>query len=164
LPEPWTAGGTVLDRNVYDGFDRVIENRKNNGTSTSTTKYTYDPLDRTASKTTDASSSKEKTTKFNYLGLSSEVLDEEVAGKITKSYQYSPWGQRLSQVTHRDDGTEEDAYYGYDQHTDVEQLTGDTGDTKATYGYTAYGKNDDAQFTGIDKPDAADQAKEPYQG
>ncbi|MFC0032530.1 DNRLRE domain-containing protein [Micromonospora chaiyaphumensis] len=157
-----TAAGTVLERNVYDGFDHVIENRKNNGTSTSTTKYTYDPLDRTATKTTDAGGAKEKTTRFNYLGLSGEVLDEEVAGKLTKSYQYSPWGQRLSQITHKDDGTQENAYYGYDPHTDVEQLTDDTGDTKATYGYTAYGKNDDAQFTGIDKPDAQDPTKEPY--
>jgi RHS repeat-associated protein len=157
-----TAAGTVLERNVYDGFDHVIENRKNNGTSTSTTKYTYDPLDRTVTKTSDAGGAKEKTTRFNYLGLSGEVLDEEVAGKITKSYQYSPWGQRLSQITHKDDGTQENAYYGYDPHTDVEQLTDDTGDTKATYGYTAYGKNDDAQFTGIDKPDATDPTKEPY--
>lgn len=90
------------------------------------------------------------------------MLDEKVAGKLTKSYQYSPWGQRLSQVTHKDDGTEEDGYYGYNPHTDVEQLTDETGDTKSTYGYTAYGKNDEAQFTGIDKPDAADPTKEPY--
>ncbi|MFE9207587.1 RHS repeat-associated core domain-containing protein, partial [Micromonospora sp. NPDC007230] len=157
-----TAAGTVVERNVYDGFDHVIENRKNNGATTATTKYTYDPLDRTTTKTTDVGGAKEKTTTFNYLGLSSEVLDEEVAGKLTKSYQYSPWGQRLSQITHNSDGTQESAYYGYDQHTDVEQLTDDTGDTKATYGYTGYGSNDDAQFTGIDKPDAADPTKEPY--
>ncbi|MER6591124.1 DNRLRE domain-containing protein [Micromonospora purpureochromogenes] len=157
-----TAAGTLIERNVYDGFDHVIENRKISGTGTSTSKYTYDPLDRTTTQTTDAGGTKEKTTTFNYLGLSTEVLDEEVAGKLTKSYQYSPWGQRLSQVTHNTDGTEENAYYGYDQHTDVEQVTDDTGDTKATYGYTAYGKNDEAQFTGIDKPEAADPTKEPY--
>jgi RHS repeat-associated protein len=68
----------------------------------------------------------------------------------------------LSQVTHKDDGTTEDGFYGYNPHTDVDQVTNDSGDTKATYGYTAYGKNDDAQFTGIDKPDAADPTKEPY--
>ncbi|WP_445319867.1 golvesin C-terminal-like domain-containing protein [Micromonospora sp. ZYX-F-536] len=157
-----TAAGTVIERNVYDGFDHIVENRKNNGTSTSTTKYTFDPMDRTATKTTDAGGAKEKTTTFNYLGLSTEVLNEEVAGKLTKSYQYSPWGQRLSQVTHNADGTDEDAYYGYNPHTDVETLTDKSGDTKATYGYTAYGKNDDAQFTGIDKPDAADPTKESY--
>ncbi|MEV4465897.1 DNRLRE domain-containing protein [Micromonospora echinofusca] len=157
-----TAAGTVIERNVYDGFDHVIENRKTTSTGTSRTKYTFDPLDRTTTKTTDLGGAKEKTTTFNYLGLSGEVLNESVAGEVTRSYQYSPWGQRLSQITHKDDGSEENAYYGYNRHTDVEQLTDETGDTKATYGYTAYGKNDDAQFTGIDKPDAADPAKEPY--
>ncbi|WBB91605.1 DNRLRE domain-containing protein [Verrucosispora sp. WMMC514] len=157
-----TAAGVVIEKNLYDGFDHVIENRKNIGTGTTVTRYTYDPLDRTATKTADAGGAKEKTTTFNYLGLSSEVLDEEVAGELTKSYQYSPWGQRLSQITHKDDGTEEEAYYGYNPHTDVEQLTDGTGNTKATYGYTAYGKNNEAEFTGIDKPDAADPTKEPY--
>ncbi|MFG1777592.1 DNRLRE domain-containing protein [Micromonospora sp. NPDC049048] len=157
-----TAAGTVIERNVYDGFDHVIENRKTTGTATSITRYTYDPLDRTTTKTSDAGSAAGKTTTFNYLGLSGEVLNEEVAGQVTKSYQYSPWGQRLSQITHKDDGSEEDAYYGYNPHTDVEQITDEAGNTKATYGYTAYGKNDDAQFTGIDKPDATDPTKEPY--
>ncbi|WP_176738273.1 DNRLRE domain-containing protein [Micromonospora pallida] len=157
-----TSAGTVIERNVYDGFDHVIENRKGTGASASTTRYTYDPLDRTTTKTTDADAADEKTTTFNYLGLSNEILNEEVAGELTKSYQYSPWGQRLSQVTHKDDGSEEDAYYGYNPHTDVETLTDETGNTKATYGYTAYGNNDDAHFTGIDKPDAANPTKEPY--
>jgi RHS repeat-associated protein len=158
-----TSGGQVIERNVYDGFDRIIENRKlGSGGAMATTKYTFDPMDRTTSKTTDVGTPKEKTTVFNYLGLTKEVLDEEVAGRVTKSYQYSPWGERLSQVKHNDDGTEEDAYYGYDRHTDVEQITDRAGDTKATYDYTAYGRNDDALFTGIDKPDAQDPTKEPY--
>ncbi|MEV7205225.1 MULTISPECIES: RHS repeat-associated core domain-containing protein [unclassified Streptomyces] len=118
------------------------------------TTYTFDPLDRTASKTADG-----KTTDFEYLGLSSEVLDEKVAGELTKSYQYSPWGQRLSQVKHNTDGTTED---GYNSHTDVETLTDDNGDTKATYGYTAYGSNDESEFTGIDKPETTDPTKEDY--
>jgi RHS repeat-associated protein len=150
----------VLERYVYDGFDHVKEHRKTSGTGTSTTRYTDDPLDRTATKTTNAGVASEKTTTFNYLGLSKGVL--EVAGKLTKSYQYSPWGERLSQVTHKADGTEEDAYYGYNPHTDVEQIIDETGNTKATYGDTAYGNNNDAEFTGIDKPDVADPTKEPY--
>ncbi|MFB9238417.1 DNRLRE domain-containing protein [Plantactinospora siamensis] len=157
-----TSGSAVIERNVYDGFDHVVENRKLGSGGTSTTKYSYDPLDRIASKTTDAGGAKEKTTVFGYLGLSGEVLDESVAGKLTKSYQYSPWGERLSQITQKDDGTTENGFYGYNPHTDVEQVTDDGGDTKATYGYTAYGQNDDAQFTGIDKPDAQDPTKEPY--
>jgi RHS repeat-associated protein len=157
------ATGQVLERYVYDGFDHVKEHRKlQSGGGTSTTRYTYDPLDRTTTKTTNAGTASEKTTTFNYLGLSKEVLDEQVGAQVTKSYQYSPWGERLSQVTHKADGTEEDAYFGYNPHTDVEQITDETGNTKATYGYTAYGKDDEAQFTGIDKPDAQDPTKEPY--
>ncbi|TXS53230.1 DNRLRE domain-containing protein, partial [Streptomyces sp. uw30] len=156
--ETITSGGEVIERSVYDGFDHVVESQKKDsaGAMKSTT-YTFDPLDRTRSKTADG-----KTTDFEYLGLSNEVLDEKVAGTLTKSYQYSPWGERLSQVKHNGDGTTEDSYYGYNGHTDVETLTDDNGDTKATYGYTAYGKDDDSEFTGIDKPDAADPTKEAY--
>ncbi|MEW2177818.1 DNRLRE domain-containing protein [Streptomyces sp. NPDC005406] len=156
--ETVTAGGKVLERSVYDGFDHVVESQKADDTGAlKSTTYTFDPLDRTASKTADG-----KTTDFDYLGLSGEVLGEEVAGKVTKSYQYSPWGERLSQVTHNSDGTTEDGFYGYNGHTDVETLTDKSGDTEATYGYTAYGADDRADFTGIDKPDAADPTKEAY--
>ncbi|MFI2457975.1 RHS repeat-associated core domain-containing protein [Streptomyces sp. NPDC019539] len=50
----------------------------------------------------------------------------------------------------------------YNSHTDVETLTDENGNTKATYGYTAYGSDDKAEFTGIDKPEAADPTKEAY--
>ncbi|MEU4065656.1 DNRLRE domain-containing protein [Streptomyces wedmorensis] len=156
--ESVVAGGKVIERSVYDGFDHVVESQKADdaGVLKSTT-YTFDPLDRTASKTADG-----KTTDFTYLGLSTEVLGEEVAGELTKSYQYSPWGERLSQVKHNADGTGEDGFYGYNSHTDVETLTDKDGNTKATYGYTAYGSDDKAEFTGIDKPEAADPTKEAY--
>ncbi|MDQ0844623.1 RHS repeat-associated protein [Streptomyces sp. V1I6] len=156
--ESVTAGGQIIERSVYDGFDHVVESEKMDDTGAlKSTTYTFDPLDRTATKTTGG-----KTTEFDYLGLSKEVLDEKVAGVLTKSYQYSPWGERLSQVKHNTDGSTEDGYYGYNSHTDVETLTDTNGDTKATYGYTAYGKDDKDEFTGIDKPDAADPAKEAY--
>ncbi|WP_410540390.1 RHS repeat domain-containing protein [Streptomyces sp. KL2] len=153
-----TSGGQIIESKTYDGFDHVTEHTKLDDTGArKTTTYTYDPLERTASKTADGT-----TTDFDYLGLSGEVLDEEVAGKVTKSYQYSPWGQRLSQTKHNADGTAEDGYYGYNAHTDVETLTDATGDTRATYGYTAYGSNDTSEFTGIDKPDPTDPTKEAY--
>jgi RHS repeat-associated protein len=156
--ESVTSGNQVIERSVYDGFDHVIESQKmDDSGALKTTKYTFDPLDRTASKTADG-----KTTSFTYLGLSGEVLNEEVSGALTKSYQYSPWGERLSQVKHNTDGTTEDGYYGYNSHTDVETVTDKNGDTKATYGYTAYGKDDESEFTGIDKPDATDPTKEAY--
>jgi RHS repeat-associated protein len=81
---------------------------------------------------------------------------------VQKSYQYSPWGERLSQVTHHADGSEEDAFYGYNPHTDVEVLTDQAGDAVSTYGYTAYGTNDEAEFTGIDAPDPGTPGAEPY--
>ncbi|WP_327249350.1 golvesin C-terminal-like domain-containing protein [Streptomyces sp. NBC_01320] len=156
--ESVSGGGKVIERSVYDGFDHVVDAQKMDDTGAlKSTKYTFDPLDRTASKTADG-----KTTDFTYLGLSGEVLNEEVAGKLTTSYQYSPWGERLSQVKHNTDGTTEDGYYGYNGHSDVETLTTKDGDTKATYGYTAYGSDDKDEFTGIDKPDAADPTKEAY--
>ncbi|MGI5519790.1 DNRLRE domain-containing protein [Micromonospora sp. CA-259024] len=156
--ESVTRGGQVVSRSVYDGFDRVIESQQRDaGGTTKSTKYTFDPLDRTLSTAADG-----KTTDYTYLGLSDEVLLEEVNGQLSRSYQYSPWGQRLSQVKHNDDGTSEDSYYGYNSHTDVETLTGADGDTKATYGYTAYGNEDKSEFTGIDKPDPANPTKEQY--
>ncbi|MFF2191105.1 DNRLRE domain-containing protein [Streptomyces sp. NPDC058155] len=156
--ESVTGGGQVIERSVYDGFDHVAESQKMDDTGAlKSTKYAFDPLDRTTSKTADG-----KTTDFTYLGLSNEVMSEEVAGKLTKSYQYSPWGERLSQVKHNSDGTSEAGFYGYNGHTDVETLTTKDGDTKATYGYTAYGKDDESEFTGIDKPDAGNPDKEAY--
>ncbi|MFE5096310.1 DNRLRE domain-containing protein [Streptomyces sp. NPDC056638] len=152
------SGGKVIERSVYDGFDHVVESQKMDaGGAMKSTTYTFDPLDRTASKTAAG-----KTTDFEYLGLSGEVLDEKVAGALTKSFQYSPWGERLSQSKHNTDGTTEDGYYGYNSHTDVETLTDKNGDTKATYGYTAYGNNDATEFTGIDKPEAGQPDKEEY--
>ncbi|WP_053204941.1 DNRLRE domain-containing protein [Jiangella muralis] len=160
-----TSAGLVVERYTYDGFDRVASHRslESDGTS-STTAYAYDPMDRTASRTSDAGAAGEETTEFSYLGLSGEVLSEEVAGQIQTSYQYSPWGQRLSQIKYTGSGgsTEEDSYYGYNPHTDVETLTDTTGNTRATYGYTAYGKDDDTQFTGVDAPDPGNPGAEPY--
>ncbi|MFE3455772.1 DNRLRE domain-containing protein [Nonomuraea sp. NPDC059194] len=159
-----TGGGKVQEKYSYDGFDHVVRHEKLGGDgATTVTSYTYDPLDRTTSKTEKEGSAQAKTTTYSYLGLSGEVLDEEVAGKLTKSFQYSPWGERLSQVKVTGTGGEESSYYGYNAHTDVEQITSEAGDTRATYGYTAYGKNDDKLFTGVDKPDPVDPtAKEEY--
>jgi RHS repeat-associated protein len=158
-----TSAGQVIERETYDGFDRIAEHQQKNPTGTLvSTKYTYDPLDRTATKTTDSGGPNEKTTDYSYLGLSDQVLDEDVAGSITKTYRYTPWGERLSQAKTNTDGSKEDSYYGYNDHTDVETLTDTSGDTKATYGYTAYGQTEDAETSGIDKPDTQDPTKEPY--
>ncbi|MGW4958007.1 DNRLRE domain-containing protein [Nonomuraea sp. NPDC004186] len=159
------GGGKTWEKYTYDGFDHVTKHEKlgADGTTNTVTTYTYDPLDRTTTKTEKEGTASAKTTAYSYLGLSGEVLDEEVAGKLVRSFQYSPWGERLSQVKVKADNSDESSYYGYNPHTDVEQITSESGDTRATYGYTAYGKNDDKLFTGVDKPDPVDPtAKEEY--
>nr|WP_231960974.1 RHS repeat-associated core domain-containing protein [Amycolatopsis thermoflava] len=163
-----TAAGQIIESYTYDGFDRTAQHKKlaPGTTNLTTTSYAYDPLDRTVTKTDNAGTPQAKTTNFAYLGLTDQVVTEEIGGQIQRSYAYDAFGQRLSQLKHDTDGTgpqiAEDAVYGYNPHSDVETLTTPGGDTRATYGYTAYGSNDEQAFTGIDKPDTQNPGKEPY--
>ncbi|WP_247695337.1 RHS repeat-associated core domain-containing protein, partial [Streptomyces sp. B93] len=155
-----SANGSTQEKYTYDGFDRIAKHTAGTGTAARSTTYEYDAFDRTAQETT--SGTKGKTTVFTYLGMENKVLREEVAGKATKSYQYAPWGQKLTQVKHQTDGTKEYSHYLYHPKGDVEAVTKPDGTTRATYGYTAYGSDDEGRFTGADKPDSGDPEKEPY--
>ncbi|MFD7284479.1 DNRLRE domain-containing protein [Streptomyces sp. NPDC059863] len=156
-----SAGGQTIQKNTYDGFDRTKRSRSGAGASAVTTDYVHDPFDRTVSETTSGAESRTRT--FTYLGMDDQVLREELSGKADKSYQLSPWGQKLTQIKHLDTGSKEYSQFTYSPRGDVEAITKDNGTTRATYGYTAYGSNDDAQFTGADKPDAsAPEGEEPY--
>ncbi|XVV09159.1 DNRLRE domain-containing protein [Actinoplanes sp. CA-131856] len=148
-----SVGGERAQKYHYDGFDRTA--KVTAGTESAT--YAYDPFDRTTSQTADG-----KTTVFTYLGLDNQVLREEVAGKADKSYQYSPWGQQLTQIKHKDDGSREYSQYSYRPRGDVIGITKEDGKTRATYGYTAYGSDDESQFTGADKPSSSPGQDEPY--
>ena len=104
-----------------------------------------------------------KTTLFTYLGITSNSLKEEVTDEGVTSFQYASWGQKLTQIKDEEDKDPETTQYLYHPHGDVEALTDKDGDTKTTYGYTAYGKNDTAQFTGADKPGAGGgEPEDPY--
>ncbi|WP_433270955.1 polymorphic toxin-type HINT domain-containing protein [Actinosynnema sp. CS-041913] len=154
------AGGELVEKYRYDGFDRVVEHQKprpGNEDERVTVHNTYDPLDRTTTRTEGG-----RRTDFTYLGLSNDLIGEAVDGKAHKSYQYSATGERLSQAKHSDDGTVENGFYGYNAHTDVEQLTDSLGNAKATYGYSAYGGDDKTAFTGVDKPDPQEPTKDVY--
>ena len=74
--------------------------------------------------------------------------------------QYSATGERRGQSKKNAAGVWEDSFYGYNAHSDVKTLAKQDGTTRATYGYTAYGK-DAARFTGVDKPTVQPDA-EPY--
>ncbi|MGW4947749.1 DNRLRE domain-containing protein [Actinoplanes sp. NPDC004185] len=155
--ESTTTADKETEKYTYDGFDRTVEYKKTPG---GTTTYTYDPLDRQRTRKQN-----DKTTEYSYVGLSEQMLSEEEGGKLRKTYQYGPDGQLLSQAKFKDDGSFETSYQGYNPHTDVEQITDEQGDSRSTYGYTAYGSQDESQMTGADKPDASnpeDPNKEPY--
>ncbi|MFI6726491.1 DNRLRE domain-containing protein [Streptomyces atratus] len=155
-----SSNGSVQQKNTYDGFDRIAKSTAGTGASAKSTSYVYDAFDRTVSESTSGTGG--KTTVFTYLGMEDKVLREEVAGKATKSYQYSPWGQKLTQIKHSTDATKEYSQFLYHPKGDVEAITKDDGNTRATYGYSAYGSDDEKQFTGADKPDAANPEKEQY--
>ncbi|WP_258308210.1 DNRLRE domain-containing protein [Streptomyces sp. NWU339] len=155
-----SSNGSVQEKYTYDGFDRIAKHTAGTGTSARSTSYVYDAFDRTAEQTTSGTNG--KTTLFTYLGMESKVLREEVAGKAAKSYQYSPWGQKLTQIKHKDTAPHEYSQFLYHPKGDVEAITKEDGTTRATYGYSAYGSDDEKQFTGADKPDAANPDKEQY--
>jgi RHS repeat-associated protein len=137
-----SPGGTILETNTYDGFDNLVRHTQ----GSIPTSYTYDPLNRLASQTTGTS-----TTSYAYLGLTNELAKETDPGSQTKNYSYTPGGMRLFQTTTSSTGTVTPGYYSYNNHGDVEAVTGTNGNTTATYGYTAYGSNITSMFTGADK-------------
>ncbi|PTM53240.1 RHS repeat-associated core domain-containing protein [Desmospora activa] len=157
--------GIVIESYQYDGFDQVKEHKKLKEGSTdqyNVSQYQYDPLDRTVKKAEQVGTDQEKETEFSYLGLSGDVISESVAGEVEKSYLYSPWGKRLSMVKKNGSDQDETSYYGYNTRTDVEMLYDEEGGVRATYGYTAYGNDDEEAFTGVDKPDPGQPEKEAY--
>ncbi|MFP8959934.1 DNRLRE domain-containing protein [Streptomyces nanhaiensis] len=155
-----SAGGQTVEKYYYDGFDRTVKTRVGAGPSAVTTTYVFDPFDRTVSRAT--SGAEARTTAFTYLGMDDQVLREEVDAEADKSYQYLPSGRQATQIKHKDDGTEEYSHYVTSPRGDIEAITKEDGNTRATYGYTAYGSDDETQMTGADKPDANDPGKESY--
>lgn len=154
-------GGETIQKYRYDGFDRPESITAGSGDAAKTTRLTYDAFDRTV-KEAVGSGDDAKTTLFTYLGITSHSLKEEVTDEGVTAFHYAPWGQKLTQIKDEEDKDPETTQYLYHPHGDVEALTDKDGDTKTTYGYTAYGKNDTAQFTGADKPGAGGEAAEPY--
>ncbi|MFE7838818.1 polymorphic toxin-type HINT domain-containing protein [Streptomyces sp. NPDC057474] len=154
-------GGETIQKYRYDGFDRPESIRAGTGDAARTTSMTYDAFDRTVKETVGGDDA--KTTLFTYLGITSNSLKEEVTDEGVTSFQYASWGQKLTQIKDEEDKDPETTQYLYHPHGDVEALTDSDGNTKTTYGYTAYGKNDTAQFTGADKPGAGgEEPSDPY--
>ncbi|TYB50915.1 DNRLRE domain-containing protein [Nonomuraea sp. PA05] len=142
----------------YNAFDQITRTEQVGVDGVErATDYTYDPLGRTSSMTDNDG---EKTT-YSYLGMSGEVLDEEVGGSITRSFEYSAWDERLSMAKFSG-GAAERSVYGYDPQGNVEIITTDAGDTRGTYGYSVFGSLVPGSVSGVDTPDSANPYKEPY--
>jgi RHS repeat-associated protein len=155
----------------YDGFDRKVEEDVVNLPFSAVTKYTYDTFNRviadtrqTYAFTQDGTVPKIHTDSgYRYLGTSDLVLTDErsvESNRTTTRYRYSANGERLSQHSATNDGTPSGEFnYIYNSRGDVEAITGPGGNTRATYGFTAYGQDDELMFTGVDRPDPSDQFK-----
>jgi RHS repeat-associated protein len=155
-----TSGNQVLQTDTYDGFGNLVgygQFDPSTGKMEETT-YTYDPLDRMATETTSAG-----TASYSYLGLTSELVSESDPGGQSKTYTYTPAGSRIAQNTTTRNGVTTPGYYSYNEHSDVEAVTGASGTTTATYGYTAYGDSIPSMFTGADKDNVNPSAtSQPY--
>ncbi|SDY31251.1 colicin D domain-containing protein [Thermoactinomyces sp. DSM 45892] len=158
--EKITSDGKDKETFTYDQFDRTVEHTKLDKDKVTTIKsrFAYDPLDRTTAKVEKAGTANEKTTTFNYLDTSDQVLSEEVAGKVTRSYTYSAWGERMTMLK---EDTKELSYFEAGNHG-IEMLTDEKGNIRSTYGYTPYGEDDKDMFTGVDKIDATKPDQDMY--
>ncbi|SFX83414.1 RHS repeat-associated core domain-containing protein, partial [Thermoactinomyces sp. DSM 45891] len=158
--EKITSDGKDKETFAYDQFDRTIEHTKLDKDKVTTIKsrFAYDPLDRTTAKIEKVGTANEKTTTFNYLDTSDQVLSEEVAGKVTRSYTYSAWGERMTMLK---EDTKELSYFEAGNHG-IEMLTDEKGNIRSTYGYTPYGEDDKDMFTGVDKIDATKPDQDMY--
>jgi RHS repeat-associated protein len=159
-----TITGNVLgvsQQYDYDSFDNILKESSTSGTTTSpttnATDYTYDTLNRPLTESLNQGGASSQTSTFDYLGVGRVVTDETITGAsaATKVYDYSPTGERLGMINTYaagGPGAIQSNFYSYSPHSDVEALTDTTGHTTATYGYTAYGADDNTLLdTGVDK-------------
>jgi RHS repeat-associated protein len=165
------AGGQT--RYVYDGFDRKQEHYQDTtGLPRVSAFYQYDSLDRIRQafkfKRNDQGSDDVIAKIFyRYLGASDLVLSEdrnpEQQDRQVTTYRYGPDGRRLSQDTETTNGAPGAGEYWYsiDPRGNVEAITIPSGQTAATYGYTALGRDITALYTGLDKPDEQNPFKVP---
>ncbi|MEV6423665.1 RHS repeat-associated core domain-containing protein [Streptomyces sp. NPDC051662] len=84
------SGGKVIERSVYDGFDHVVESQKTDAGAMKSTKYTFDPLDRTASKTADGKATYGYTAYGNNDATEFTGIDRPEAGRPDKE-TYNPY-------------------------------------------------------------------------
>ena len=136
-----TSGSSLKKDYIYDYANRLTGVRESSGGMTDSIDYVLDPLGRTVAQTEIGSPG--STTTFAYLGTSGQV-SEETEPTETRTYAYDPFGQRVSMNYGYNSASQ--ALFQYDPHGSVSLVWDayDTNDLLATYGYEAYGSQDDA--------------------
>ena len=145
-----SSSSTLVADYSYDSLNRLSSYRfYAGGPKKDSTDYSYDALDRTVKETETHNewSGQTRTTKFSYQGLSDLVTEERISGRnpTTKTYSYDAFGHRISLTNDPDDPTKETKTYtyGYDVHGSGSQLITQGGQVQASYGYSAYGGEDE---------------------
>ena len=141
------GGGNLVQDYAYDELDRLASQKTySGGNATDTADYTYDAFDR-VTKEKETHGGTDRTTDFSFEGLTSNVTEEKQSGGSnpkTKTFSYDSYGHRISMSSTPNGSTQTDTFtYAYDVHGSVSQLVGDGGQVKASYGYDAYGGQDD---------------------
>jgi RHS repeat-associated protein len=159
-----TASANLVADNAYDYLNRLASIRYfAAGTRTDKTDYTYDAFDRTTKEVEDhAGTAKDRTTTNTFQGLTNLVTQEQQAGGTdpkTKTYAYDAYGHRIG-LTDKNNTTGATNSYSYasDVHGSVSQLLDDSGNVKASYGYTAFGGADSTDSESLTSGDPDPQA------
>jgi RHS repeat-associated protein len=156
-----TAGGTISPRLEesygYDDLDRLDGYHAYFASSqTDSGQWTYDALDRPSTEQeTHSLGPVNRTTSFEYIGLSSDVAKEvwTGSGATTRNYSYDVNDNKVGMT---DTARAKDLLYGYNPHGDVSQLLNLSGTAEAAYGYRPYG-DEEAGAKAISQGDTATQ-------
>jgi RHS repeat-associated protein len=140
---------------AYDALDRLASQKTYGAGGSSVTDsadYTYDALDRVTKEVeTHSNPGDSRTTNFTHQGLSNLVTEEKQSGGTnpkTKTFSYDAYGHRISMSDTVNGTTTTDTFtYAYDVHGSVSQLITDSGQVKSSYGYDAYGGEDEGLTT-----------------
>lgn len=148
------SGGSVAAELVADyAYDYLNRLRSFRGYAAGavqdSAEYVHDPLDRNAQQTeSHGVGATPRTTTFGYLGLTSQISQEEQSQSglpnTSKSYSYDAFGHRTA-MSRTTGSTTTTSTYGYDVHGSVSLLLGKAADpnaAEAAYAYRPYGEKD----------------------
>ena len=164
--EDGTAGDDC-DRTGDDASPKLIEDYaydyRNRLTGTSRpaldrrVTYEHDAIDRPVGQV-ERKGSVSTTHELSYVGATTDVAEERESGPrdSTRSYSYDAFGRRVGLSIKRGSDSTRELTYAQDLHGSVSMLLSETGATKASYGYTAYGETDTA-LTGEQLPGSAQE-------